>query len=206
MNYRLIRKKRNKKAYIRVVDGEVIVTVPYYMSEKEIDSFVNRSENWIAEQVSKNSLIQTNDKIFLLGREYIVQFHDRPSCFADNEYLYLIRNKEIIDEFILKNIKNYMEIRFQFFCSQLDIHEISLKFSTYKSKWGSCTPKKRLICFNINLIFMPLDFIDAIILHELAHLYYLNHGKNFYDLLLKWMPNYKLVIKNGKEYQVPRLY
>ncbi len=112
----------------------------------------------------------------------------------------------MIDKFLYKNIKNYMESRFDYFCKQLNIEGISLKFSVYKSKWGSCTPKKRMICFNVNLIFMPLDFIDAIILHELAHLYYLNHSKDFYDLLLCWMPNYKDVIKKGKEYKVPRLY
>lgn len=206
MNYKLIRKKRNKKAYIRVIDEEVVVTVPYYMSQREIDVFVNKSEPWILDQLNKNSLIQSGDTISLLGKEYIVQLHDKSSCFVDDGYLYLIRDKKMIDGFLKKNIKNYMESRFQYFCDQLDIHDVSLKFGTYKSKWGSCTPKKRLICFNINLIFMPLDFIDAIILHELAHLYYLNHGKDFYDLLLKWMPNYKSVIKKGKEYTIPRLY
>ncbi len=206
MNYKLIRKKRNKKAYIRVIDGEVVVTVPYYMSQREIDAFVNKSEPWILDQLNKNSLIQNGDTISLLGKEYIVRLHDKSSCFVDDGYLYLIRDKKIVDSFLKKNIKNYMENRFQCFCDQLDIHDISLKFGTYKSKWGSCTPKKRWICFNVNLIFMPLDFIDAIILHELAHLYYLNHGKDFYDLLLKWMPNYKTVIKKGKECTIPRLY
>lgn len=206
MKYTLVRKKRNKKAYIRVVDGEIIVTVPYFMSNKEIIEFVNKNEKWIEGQLLNHALIQTNDSIFLFGIEYKVIFHNDPSCFERDGCLYLFRAKDVIDGFLYKNIKFYVNNRFEYFCNQLSIQDITLKFHFYKSKWGSCTPSKRLICFNVNLIFMPKDFIDAIILHELAHLYYLNHSKDFYNLLLTWMPNYKEVIKKGKEYTIPRLY
>lgn len=60
--------------------------------------------------------------------------------------------------------------------------------------------------FNVNLIFMPLEFVDAIILHELAHLYHLNHSKEFYDLLCTWMPNYKEIMKKNKKNPIPNLY
>lgn len=206
MNYTLNRKKNNKKAYIRVINGEVIVNAPYFMSNREIDQFVNTNKEWIVSQLTKDRIVQDNDMIYLLGTQYIVQIHNELCCYVKDEYIYLYRNKKMIDSFLYKNIQHYMESRFLYFCRQLDIHDVSLKFGVYKSKWGSCTPKKKLICFNVNLIFMPLDFIDAIILHELAHLYYLNHSKDFYNLLLRWMPQYKEVIKKGKEYHVPRLY
>ena len=101
---------------------------------------------------------------------------------------------------------HYIDLRFKFFCEQLNIHDISLQYGFYKSKWGSCTPSKHKICFNVNLIFMPLEFVDAIILHELAHLYHLNHSKDFYNLLCTWMPNYKEIIKRYKKISIPNLY
>lgn len=101
---------------------------------------------------------------------------------------------------------HYIDLRFEFFCEQLHIQDISLQYGFYKSKWGSCTPSKRKICFNVNLIFMPLEFVDAIILHELAHLYHLNHSKEFYDLLCTWMPNYKEIMKKNKKNPIPSLY
>lgn len=53
---------------------------------------------------------------------------------------------------------------------------------------------------------MPLEFVDAIILHELAHLYHLNHSKEFYGLLCTWMPNYKEIMKKNKKNPIPNLY
>ena len=40
------------------------------------------------------------------------------------------------------------------------------------------------------------DFIDAIIVHELAHLREKNHQKPFWDLVYRMMPDYEKVMKN----------
>lgn len=206
MNYILIRKKRNKKAYIRIKDGAIHVTAPFYMSKFEIDAFVEKNKEWIEAQIKKDEKTQSGEKIFLLGKSYIVQYHDLNSCIVKDNVLFISKDQSIIENFLFKNIKNYIDQRFNYFCEQIHVSDIKLKYRVYKSKWGSCTPSKKLICFNINLIFMPLDFIDAIILHELAHLYHLNHGKEFYRLLCGWMPSYKQVIKKGKEFKIPHLY
>ena len=38
---------------------------------------------------------------------------------------------------------------------------------------------------------MPLEFVDAIILHELAHLFHFNHSKDFYAVVKTYMQDYK---------------
>lgn len=49
---------------------------------------------------------------------------------------------------------------------------------------------------------LPEYVIDAIIVHELCHLKYKNHSKEFYELVSKYIPNYKDIDKwlkiNGK--------
>ena len=48
--------------------------------------------------------------------------------------------------------------------------------------------------------------IDAIIVHELAHIVYANHGKEFYNLVQKYIPNYfeidKWLKKNNKKIMI----
>lgn len=206
MEYVLSRKTNCTKIKIRVIEGVVQVSAPFSVSKKVIDEFVHEQEAWIKEQMDKNPILKNNDIVELLGESFHLHFIDVPRCYVEKDQLYLFPNKELIQRFLKKNAKKYIGLRFEFFCEQLQIHNISLQYGFYKSKWGSCTPKKHKICFNVNLIFMPLEFIDVIILHELAHLYHLNHSKDFYDLLCTWLPEYKQVMKKYKNRSIPRLW
>ena len=206
MEYVLHRKSNCKKIKIRVVEGVVCVSAPFTVSKKIIDDFVQEQEAWIKNQLDKNTQSKENDLICLLGNEYRLHYINQRRCYVKDYDLYLYSDKVLIQKFLKQNAKKYIDLRFEFFCEQLQIHGISLQYGFYKSKWGSCTPSKHKICFNVNLIFMPLEFIDAIILHELAHLYHLNHSKDFYTLLCTWMPNYKEILKENKKRPIPNLY
>lgn len=206
MEYVLHRKSNCKKIKIRVVEGVVCVSAPFTVSKKIIDDFVQEQEAWIKNQLDKDTQSKENDLIYLLGNEYRLHYIDQRTCYVDGHDVYMYSDKVLIQKFLKQNAKKYIDLRFEFFCEQLHIHGISLQYGFYKSKWGSCTPSKHKICFNVNLIFMPLEFVDAIILHELAHLYHLNHSKDFYDLLCTWMPNYKEIMKENKKKPIPNLY
>ena len=66
-----------------------------------------------------------------------------------------------------------------------------------KYAWGSCSNKKN-ITLNLELIKYSHLAIRYVILHELCHLKYMNHSKNFWDLVEKYMPNYKQIKKEFK--------
>lgn len=206
MEYQLNRRTNAKKIKIRVVEGVVVVSAPFYVSKEVIDNFVNSQQDWIQKQLETNPILQNGDSVSLLGKSYTLTYIETKRCYVDDKQLYLYPDKALIQSFLTKNAKKYIDQRFVFFCEQLHIQDISLRYGFYKSKWGSCTPRKKQICFNVNLIFMPMRFIDAILLHELAHLFYLNHGKEFYNLLCTWMPDYKKVVKDCKSIPIPRLY
>ena len=206
MEYVLHRKSNCKKIKIRVVEGVVCVSAPFTVSKKIIDDFVQEQETWIKNQLDKNTQSKENDLICLLGNEYRLHYINQRRCYVKDYDVYMYSDKVLIQKFLKQNAKKYIDLRLEFFCEQLHIHDISLQYGFYKSKWGSCTPSKHKICFNVNLIFMPLEFVDAIILHELAHLYHLNHSKDFYDLLCTWMPNYKEIMKENKKKPIPNLY
>jgi len=54
-----------------------------------------------------------------------------------------------------------------------------------KSKWGSCSSKNN-ISLNINLIRLPTELMDYVILHELLHTRIKQHGKKFWTELDKY--------------------
>lgn len=67
------------------------------------------------------------------------------------------------------------------------------KFSirSQQTLWGSCN-SARNINLNLKLIFLSMALIDYVILHELCHTKYLNHGKRFWQLVSKYDPDYKI--------------
>lgn len=42
---------------------------------------------------------------------------------------------------------------------------------------------------NLSLIQASVQCIDYVIAHELCHLKHLNHGKQFHNMLMKYMPD-----------------
>jgi predicted metal-dependent hydrolase len=66
----------------------------------------------------------------------------------------------------------------------------SMEIRKLKSRWGSCTKSGKII-LNIELIKVPVDCIDYVILHELCHLKEHHHGPAFWSLLESLMPDYE---------------
>ena len=58
------------------------------------------------------------------------------------------------------------------------------------TRWGSCTPKKKII-LNPELIKAPTGCIEYVIVHELCHLVHRNHTTKFMELQTKEMPGWE---------------
>ena len=67
----------------------------------------------------------------------------------------------------------------------------TLSIRNMTSRWGSCIPTQNKITLNKNLIYAPWQCLEYVTLHEVSHLIEANHSKKFYDLVKKYIPNYK---------------
>lgn len=79
--------------------------------------------------------------------------------------------------------------------TELKPNKITIKQIKYA--WGSCSSKKN-ITINLELIKYSKQAIRYVILHEICHLKYMNHSKDFWNLVEKYMPYYKQVKKEFK--------
>ena len=64
-----------------------------------------------------------------------------------------------------------------------------VKLSDSYSRWGSCSSTGN-INLATRLLMAPPAVLDAVIIHELAHLVEANHGNNFWRLVREALPNY----------------
>ncbi len=62
-----------------------------------------------------------------------------------------------------------------------------LRIRKMKTRWGSCRSDGK-ITLNSLLIYLPVELIKHVILHELCHTKYMSHGPRFWGLLSKLDP------------------
>ncbi|MFN7613005.1 MAG: M48 family metallopeptidase, partial [Alphaproteobacteria bacterium] len=59
-----------------------------------------------------------------------------------------------------------------------------------RSRWGSCSSTGNL-SFSWRLIFAPVEVLEYVVAHEVAHLRYMNHSEKFWNLVSYLCPNYE---------------
>lgn len=79
-------------------------------------------------------------------------------------------------------------------------HRFSIKNT--RRRWGSCSRKGNLnFCYKVALI-LP-ELADYIIVHELCHLGQFNHSKDFWGLVARTVPDYKVARNKLKSIKLP---
>lgn len=73
-----------------------------------------------------------------------------------------------------------------------------IRIKDIKYAWGTCSANKN-ITINYKLIKYSEQAIKYVILHELCHLKYMNHSKEFWGLVERYMQNYKEIKREFKE-------
>lgn len=100
-----------------------------------------------------------------------------------------------------KQAKAYLPGRLAELAAQHGFSYNQVRIKHNVSNWGSCSVKKN-INLNLNLMRLPEELRDYVMLHELCHLKYMNHGKEFHALLESVCPNHKSLRTKLREYKL----
>lgn len=193
-----------KNMTLRVYRGNILkISCPRLISTATIEKFIDSKENWIKSQSEKfvqQKTVVSFSKEFkfpFLGNEFSVIFKES-NC---KKIIEIDQDMRQITIFNKKYDEN--KIRTQFFkwleqqCESivqnllpkytLKIGQIptKIRIKSYRARWGACNSKKELF-FNWQLICLEPKYIDYVVAHEVAHLRYMNHSPEFYDLLKSW--------------------
>ncbi len=202
-------KKRVKNITLKVKPNcEVILTAPYFTEDEYLESFIKKKEDWIKRQLEffrSKTVVQreyvSGEDFYYLGRRFRLKVieNDTPSIKLDRNYCYLyIKDKN--DFFKKQNLvqKWYAENAREVFFEIIEKYQKIVKrrinkitVRKMKTRWGSCNPAKGYINLNLELIKKPKECIEYVIFHELAHLIYPNHSKDFYNYLSTYMLDWK---------------
>ena len=107
--------------------------------------------------------------------------------------------EEIIEAKDIERLKEIIEKSIQKYSKTLGAIPNNIRIKNIKYAWGSCSSKKN-ITINLKLAKKDEKVIQYVALHEMCHLKEMNHSTNFWELVEKNMPDYKIYKNKLKEY------
>ena len=145
----------------------------------------------------KNSVVFDNEKIVI--RHRVTKTPSRQVNMSES--LSSSKSKsDLLDRWYLEQAKRvFQEISIPLIeqMKKYNVAPKSFAIKKMKTRWGSCSSKGN-INLNLHLIKLPEQCIKEVILHELCHLVYFNHSKEFYALMTAEMPDWKVWKKELK--------
>ena len=215
MEYK-ITKKKIKNFIIRIYpDLRITVSVPLHASSKDIENFIQNKKEWIETTLNRIKIANQNMKnlkentIKILGREVekkIIESDLERIRLSDTSiYIYSkdIDNVKIerkLLEWKVEKLKAILDKYLAKYTKLLNKNINCYQIKKLSSAWGIYHKRENYISFNFDLIEKNIECIEYVVLHELCHIFYMNHQKDFWALVEKYMPDYKIRRKKLKNF------
>lgn len=148
-------------------------------------------------------------KILLLGTfiplEIIYSKIDiKPKVMIGKKITLITRNnanvKGIFEEWYRNYCLRFLTNRVDYYSAIIKKKPIEIRVKNQKTIWGSCSSNNRLN-FTWKVILLPIRLLNYIVVHEMCHLVFLNHSKNFWDCLESVLPDYKIRENGVKKWE-----
>ncbi len=198
----VIRKSVDNKFKIKKEQKSIILYTPALYNKNTVDAYILKHYKEIAKKgyfcFSRDTKYKLqNDKILYLGKFYsfILDKSLYNKHIINNELLTISSGIDLFDKinlakFYKEQAKVILKQRTHMYAANTNIEINSVKTGSYRSCWGRCCAYTKSISLNISLIYAPVSTIDSVICHELAHIKYANHSKDFYNYLTTIYPTY----------------
>ena len=175
----------------------------------EENSIYEKYKNILSSEISSIKQWKNGEKIYYKGDEFSIirKYIEIPKINIEIEetkkeiIISVPKNIEqnIIKTYVDKMIKNIFKNNTEKLIAKrlpywskitgLKYNKFEIRDAT--TRFGSCMPSTKNVYFSSRLIMLAEDKIDAIIVHELCHMKYKYHNNDFYNLVSKYISNYK---------------
>jgi len=213
VSYTIKTSTKAKKARISIgIEQGLEITVPEGFPLGRVEDLLREKEKWILdklEEVRETAEVkkaarkeaQNPSVIRYLDRQYqVVTILDSYASIRvvledGKAYVTLPRKdkglmRQVIQAWYRWAAESLFEERARLLADKMEVNFQKIVIKNQKTRWGSCSSLGNLN-INMRLVMAPLEVVDYIIIHELAHLKEMNHSKAFWLLVEKYCPEYK---------------
>lgn len=206
------------------------VTMPFYASFRDAEKFIISKKQWIKENLQKlqeahkvhkaqNIITDENDfrtkhhvlKIKTYRKKFcsyrikdgVLEFFYPEILDIKHEMIQKALNKSII-ETMRYEAKIHLVPKVDELSKKHGLNPKKVFVKNLKTRWGSCSSENN-INLNLQLMRLPDELVDYVILHELAHIKEKNHGKSFWNLLETYITSPKALDRKLHRYRLENM-
>lgn len=185
--------------------GRVILRAPLGTSEAAIRSFLEANAVWLENARRKMARLPVppapykyteGEPLLYLGQELPLRFEAtaRRAAVLPGEAIVLLRggkreSRERLKELYREETRRIVQGMVDVYAARYGLRVSALRVNSAERRWGSCSVKASLN-FSLRLAMLPVEAIEYVVVHELAHLREHNHSRAFWTKLGEMLPDY----------------
>ncbi len=128
--------------------------------------------------------------IYILGEKYDIG--ESGEITLSNGQIIKYKNQEDLDKKLKKWYLSLMEERTRYYEGLMNIQKpYKVRVQKMTSRYGSNSSQTHSINYSLILLHYPVEIIDSVVVHELAHDKVRNHSNNFYNVVYQYCQKYK---------------
>jgi predicted metal-dependent hydrolase len=212
LQYQIRINRRARRAQIKVTHaGQVVVVLPCQVDHGQIANLVDRHRSWIDARLSEQArriaalpeqLGMTPSTVHLcaIGQRWQVCYGaaiDKP-WRADSVSRQLLLRDRADDGTARDSLLRWLHLAARRHLSswlaqtsqQTGLVYSGLTIRAQKTRWGSCSSTGN-INLNRNLLFLPAELVEYLLVHELCHTRHPNHSPAYWALVEQHLDDYR---------------
>ena len=187
--------------------GRVIVRAPKGTRKILIEQFVREKSGWITQAKARMGNMASADvqqhyhdgaQVLYLGRSWRLIYLNqvKKGLAFKREQGFLLQEDQIDDaaellkEFYREETRKLAAHYIDQYAPKWDLKVNSLRITSAKTRWGSCSVKNTLN-FSYRLAMLPPEAFEYVVVHELAHIRHHNHSSAFWSFAAQMLPEYQ---------------
>ena len=194
--------------------GRVRISAPARMRLDTVRVFAIAKLDWIKEHQRKLRKQEREtpreyldrESHYLWGKRYLLKIaesEEAPLVEVRGKHLLLRvrpgadeqRKRELVEEWYRDQIKAMVPAMIAKWERRMDVKVAYLFVQRMKTKWGSCNPRSHSIRLNTDLAKKPLECVEYVVVHEMAHLIVRHHDDRFRKVMDECLPNWRQLQK-----------
>ena len=153
-----------------VKNGDVHVSAPIGMPQKEVERFILEHRDWIVKAQKKTNENQQR------RADFYSQLPLQTRAQADDA---------------LRRLRALIEPMVETHSREMGVRPSLVYYKAMISRWGVCHVRNKSICFSLYLLLLPEWCVEHVVVHELCHLLEPSHNARFHALMDKFFPRWK---------------
>jgi predicted metal-dependent hydrolase len=214
-----LRRSRRRTIGFYVDDTGLRVTAPRWVTLTEIDAALADKERWILRKLvewrdharrRERLAVRWEDGsvVTYLGRDLTMRLDaGSPTVSLEGDVLRVAlppaageaQLRDAVQAWLQARAREVFAERLPVYIERLGRGPTRWRLSSARTRWGSCAPDGS-IRLNWRLVHFPIEIIDYVIAHELAHLKEMNHGPRFWATVQTLLPGFESARSRLKDF------